>query len=110
MKLEFVAFYPRTAKNTWHPKFIGTVHFFISDYGMDIRGVLVSNRNGSIDFQFPHYRDSKKDLTAVSYPLWRFRDGQKQKELVDFLHDVVKPEIRTLLNIYKTKPAEKQNE
>lgn len=106
MNFEYVAFYPRTPKNRWKPKFVGTVHFYMPDLGIDIRGVLVSLAGTSVNFQFPHFKDVKADGSPVNYPYLRFRNPELQKEMMNFLHQVAKPRIRIYLGIIKSSPAE----
>lgn len=97
MNLEFVEFYPNP--NITFPitkrrnvKNIGTIHIYLIDYDIDLRGISINYEEGKIFFQFPHFRTIDEDTKKpVSYPHFRFMNQQKHKELFDFLKNEVKP-------------------
>ena len=89
MKFELVEFYQ--TKNT--KKAIGTIHIYLIDIKLDIRGILVLKKEDKIFFSFPHFKAIDSDTKKmVSYPFIRFNDNT-QKQMMDFLLNEVKPEI-----------------
>ena len=106
MKFEFVEFYPRTEGSQWGGRYIGTAHIYIVDCSLDVRGILVEEDHGSIRFKMPHFRDWDENGKPVKYPHIRFTDPKDHKDMMNFLHEEIKPIIRKRLNIYKKKPEE----
>lgn len=90
MKYEFVEFYQtKKAKN-----FLGTVHIYMIDIQLDIRGIGVIKKGKNLFFSFPHFKAVNSDTNdVIQYPFIRFANDIAQKELIDFLKNVVKPEI-----------------
>ena len=96
MIFEFVEFYETTEekKKNSRNRCIGTVHIYIADFEMDIRGIRVIKNGNCIFFACPHFFDIDKETgEKVRYPLIGFTNEKKQKELLDFLHTVVKKRI-----------------
>lgn len=93
MKFEFVEFYPADENNKVK-NFLGTVHIYVIDCELDIRGIRVTRQGKGMFFNFPHFKaiDSETKV-EVRYPLIRWTNGSTQKEMIDFLHVNVKPEI-----------------
>lgn len=93
MKFEMVEYYPviglKKRKN-----FLGTVHIYVIDCQLDIRGIMVSRQGKGLYFNLPHFKaiDEETGL-EVSYPLIRWENSATQKEMMNFLHEKVKPEI-----------------
>ena len=80
MKIEIVEFYPLIDKPR---KLHGSMHIYLIDYQMDIRGVHVKTNGDSWWFRLP-YRvgydpETKKEIT---YPIVTFTDNEKNKLLI----------------------------
>jgi len=98
MRFEFVDFYPLTSKR--HKNVVGTIHIYAIDCELDIRGIVVVVNGNSIFFNLPHYRAVDEQTKAlVRYPHIRWTNQATHKEMMDFLHQTVKPEIRKRLNL-----------
>lgn len=106
MKFEFVEFYPRSERSKWGGHYIGTVHIYIVDCSMDVRGILVRVDDKSIRYKLPHFMDWDENGKQVTYPHIRFTDPKDHQDMMDFLHEQVKTILRERLGIYKTKPEE----
>jgi hypothetical protein len=101
MKFEFVEFYEATEerKSKISNKLIGTVHIYLIDCELDIRGIYVKKQGKQIYFHLPHFSDIDNETgEKVKYPHIRFVNQKKQSEMLDFLHKVVKPKILDILN------------
>ncbi len=102
MKFEMVEYYPFV-----EPKkgFIGTVHIYAIDCELDIRGILIKKTSGGIHFNLPHFRTTELESgVQVSYPMIRWTNPATQKEMMNFLHKKVKPEIlKRIENVDKQK-------
>lgn len=97
MKFELVDFYPQGLPEK-RKDFIGTVHIYAIDYDLDIRGILVTRRGKKLFFTFPHFRTIDRETNLpVKYPHIHFTNPEKQKEMMDFLHQVAGPEIMKTL-------------
>ena len=101
MNFEFVDFYPEKPKPLKYKKDkrrLGTVHVYLIKEEMDIRGIVAIKAGQGVFFNFPHffgYDEDKKE--NVSYPHIRYTNNNRHKELLDFLHEAVKPEIKKRL-------------
>ena len=98
MKFELVEFYPETEPK--NKKFLGTVHIYAIDCQLDIRGILVSKQGKGMFFNFPHFwAVDEETKQRVRYPLIRWTNDATHKEMMDFMHLEVRPEIEKRLNI-----------
>lgn len=98
MKFELVEFYPATEPK-FKKNFLGTVHIYAIDCELDIRGILVTKHGNSMFFNLPHFKAVDSETGAkVRYPLIRWTKEATHKEMMDFLHKEVKPEIMKRLN------------
>jgi len=93
MKFEMVGFYPSENKKS---KLLGTLHIYIIDIELDVRGIQVFGNLKTMFFQLPHFM-AFDDGQKVRYPHIRFTNNEKQKELMNFLHTVCKKERREQL-------------
>ncbi len=92
MKFELVEFYP--IKNPKFKKTIGTIHIYAIDCQLDIRGIFVIKSGNSMFFNFPHFRGVDDETgQEVNYPLIRWTNAATQKEMMEFLHQEVRPII-----------------
>lgn len=102
MKYEFVEFYPlpeSIKKKNPRGSMVGTVHIYCIDHNFDIRGIRVSIAKKGTFFQIPHFRTIDHETgEAVSYPLFSWTNREDHKGLMDFLHQVVKPEVKKILD------------
>ncbi len=99
MKFEFVEFYPISKhQKLKNRKAIGTVHIYAIEPEMDIRGIRISKAGKSIFFVLPHTTTLDEEGNTVKYPFIRFTNPKSHKELMDFLHEEVKPKIVKILN------------
>jgi len=100
MKFELVDFYPISKKTRTKSKtIVGTVHLYLIDLNIDLRGIRVNRTKNSIHFLMPHsvaYDDEAKK--EVYYPIFSFTKPEQYKEMLDFLHNEVKPIIKERLN------------
>ncbi|MDD3471515.1 MAG: hypothetical protein PHS86_01925 [Syntrophaceae bacterium] len=101
MKIELVEFYPYQKPST-HKKSgwtrVGTVHVYLIDFEMDLRGIIVTKKGKCFRFNMPHFRAYDQETgEKVMYPHVRFTNNEKQKALMDFLFqnvlDIVKEKI-----------------
>lgn len=101
MKFELVEFYPAMEPKR-NKKFLGTVHIYAIDCGLDIRGIRVTKNGKGIFFNLPHFKavDSETKV-EVRYPLIRWTNDATQKEMMEFLHLQVKPVVLKNLNFKK---------
>lgn len=94
MRYEFIEFYPRDEKSKMHPKCLGTVHVYLPDVGVDLRGIRVYRNGKQVFFNFPHYRAYDRDQKRiVSYPHFRFTDEKVYQELMQWMVKEVKPKV-----------------
>lgn len=100
MKVEFVEFYPLASslKKNRHKNTLGTVHVYLIDEEMDVRGILAIKSGKGIFFALPHFKTIDAESgEKVAYPHVRFTNQEKHKKLMDFLHAEVKPVIKQRL-------------
>ena len=97
MEINFIEFYPNLNPRP-HSKVLGTVHLYIADFKMDLRGIRVVKSGQNLIFKMPHVRgwDYEEDK-EVFYPVVNFVDPNSKKEILDYLHQQVKPLIKTIL-------------
>ena len=96
MKFELVDFYPTTEKNRKKSQrnLVGTVHLYIIDYQIDLRGIRVAKNGKGLYFLMPHiFGQDHETGEQVRYPVFRFTNQKDHDEMMDFLHKEVKPEI-----------------
>ncbi len=96
MKFELVDFYPITDKNRGNLKknALGTVHLYVIDLDLDIRGIRVNKQGKNIHFYLPHCVGFDNETgEKIRYPVISWTNKENHKEMMDFLHQQVKPEI-----------------
>ena len=84
MNLEIVEFYPieiDQAKGNLN----GTLHIFLSDIGVDLRGILVSKRKEYWNFTLPFRKTFTSDTEVTRYPTFSFRDREKTNQLLQLI-------------------------
>jgi len=76
MQIEIVGFYPNAKKSKG--KGIGTLHVYLVDLDLDLRGVGVIKNGNTYHFIAP--QRFTKDGTDGRYPIFNFASIDKQKE------------------------------
>lgn len=80
MLIEIVEFYPD--KVDLEAKFFrGSLHIYLAEYGIDLRGVYVQRKDKKWMFRLPA-KGSKGPEEMVRYPIFNFTDPNKNKELI----------------------------
>ena len=99
MKFEFVEFYPFTPGQRRDKKALGTAHIYAIDCELDIRGIYVTKCGNTLFFHLPHMTQIDPETNETNrYPHIRFTNEKTHKEMMDFLHQTVKPIIFKALN------------
>jgi hypothetical protein len=74
---------------------LGTVHIYLVEEEMDIRGILAVKYSQGVYFKLPYYRAfDKEEQKIVTYPHITFTDPSKQAALSDFLKNTLKEKIK----------------
>lgn len=82
MQIEIVGFY-EIERNDEKEKLIGTLHVYLVDYGLDIRGCYVIRQKKGILILLPSKVGIDEDTgKKVQYPCVQFTDPEKNKELL----------------------------
>lgn len=85
MKIEIVEFYPTELKGK--KTYQGTLHIYLIDHEIDIRGIAVFKDKKKWFFQLPRKWEIDKDSgEKVFFPIFSFTSTQKNQEILDFLH------------------------
>lgn len=99
MKVEVIEFYPSTSK-----KIYGTVHVYLEEYDIDLRGVYIRKVKNSFFVSLPHQKASdenkKENGKSVTFPVLTFANPQKAKDLKDSV-------IKAVLDFLKTHKQKK---
>lgn len=102
MKFEFVEFYPSNEKNRKKhdsPNLLGTVHIYLIDFQIDLRGIRVLKSGNKIFFFIPHIQTHDHETgEKVRYPVFRLNNQKNHDEMMKFLHNDVKQLIFHRLN------------
>lgn len=87
MNIEIVAFYQHEKDDAKQTLF-GTLHVYLVDYDIDLRGVFVSRRKDAWFFSLPS-RPGFDQATgkAIRYPCITFKSREKQNELIDAIRE-----------------------
>jgi hypothetical protein len=99
MKIEIVGFYVRERDDA-HKKLKGSLHAYLIDEGIDIRGINVIRKKDKIMVFLPHRTGVDEDTgEIVTYPVVTYSDMEKQKELKEKIikvgSDYVKNQVLT---------------
>lgn len=101
MKFELVEFYPVTDQNRGKKKknMLGTVHIYVIDIQLDIRGIRVVRKGKDVFFCIPHVFDLDHETgEKIRYPIFRWTDQKTHDEMMNFLNTEVKSLIFDKLN------------
>lgn len=95
MKIELVEFYPLSdeEKNKYKTKCVGTVHVYLIESEMDVRGIRVIPLKRGYFFEIPHFRFKDEDGKKGKYPLLHFVNEKKHKAFLKFFKDEVTPVV-----------------
>lgn len=90
MKFEIVEFYKFVPSPNKQPKktiFYGTLHIFVIDYNLDIRGIKVFRKSrNSFFISFPDaYAYDPIEKKNVRYPIISFMKEEDKNEIMTFL-------------------------
>lgn len=99
MRYEFVEFYQLTEdeKKKLKTNSVGTVHIYIVDYELDVRGIRVIPLKKGFFFEMPMYKYREEGGKKGKYPALRFVNDEKQKDLIKFLREEVGPIVEARL-------------
>jgi hypothetical protein len=86
MKIEIIGFYPNKNKN---PKILsGTMHIYLIDHDIDVRGIFVIKNGKKWQFRLPYVPGyDEEEKKPVRYPTFSFCDPAKNKEMIRYLRD-----------------------
>jgi hypothetical protein len=109
MNIEIVDFFPNTVQKQKN-KICGTMHVYLADLEVDIRGICVHfTLNGSLFIGMPGaFGIDQETGKKVRYPTFSFTSQQKRKELMQTIKIKAREYIQK--NLFKSKPVQKQNE
>ena len=105
MKYEFVEFYPKSP-DVKNERFLGTVHLYIIDMNIDLRGILavkmITPKNRDLHYlgyRFPGNTTIDEEGKRVFYPIINFVNPKDKKEWIDWMKKEVSPIIKERLNL-----------
>ena len=82
MNIEIVGFYPLVFDKK-KPFLEGTLHIYIIDLDIDIRGIYVINQKKRWIFRMPHKRTIDSDTKeSVGYPIFSFTNAERNAFLL----------------------------
>jgi hypothetical protein len=87
MKFEIEAFYPdpRKTKNGFE---LGTLHIFLPDVGIDLRGIICIKTTYGVKFKLPYQVTKDKETQKhVLYPIVNFIDDKDLYDFKEFCRD-----------------------
>lgn len=86
MNIEIVGFYPSKKKKKEN-LIQGTLHIYLIDYEIDIRGIISCKNKKKWLFFLPNkFSLDNEENERVIYPIFSFSNIEKQKKLLDFLY------------------------
>lgn len=107
MKFEIVDFY-YDPLNRPKSQYIGTMHIYCIDLGLDIRGVSVYKKGGRIHFRIPSRKTIDRETKKkVVYPLISFTNSDTNKEIRTFFKEECVPYVAEILEKIKNFPRKK---
>lgn len=94
MEIELVEFYPDIKRFKKRPR-IGTVHIFLEEIGMDIRGIeCYLTEKKQMFFKLPYKKGKDEEGNLATYPVINFIDIKKFEQVKEFLHQNAIPYIK----------------
>ena len=82
MKIDIIEFYPQVFDAT-KQILTGSLHIYIAEYDVDLRGLFVTRKGNSWHFSMPSRQTVDATGAPVRYPCFTFRSKERQKELMD---------------------------
>ena len=79
-EVEIVEFYPDPKKG-----FVGTMHIYLPEFLMDVRGILVLRYRGKYFFKLPQNKGTDENGKVSYYPILSFSDPIRWKMIIRFL-------------------------
>lgn len=87
MNIEIVGFYA-LERNDKKQKLTGTMHVYLIDYGIDLRGVYVDKMKERWFFMIPNRTGIDEETKQkVTYPVFTFTDNSKHKEMMKTIRE-----------------------
>jgi hypothetical protein len=100
MMIEIVNFYPNF-RNDNKQLLQGTLHVYLVDLEIDLRGIFVSKKKDFWYFSLPMKIALESDKNTVKYPVISFRNLNKTNQLLQIIKEKGKPFVDDFL---KTNP------
>ena len=103
MNIEIVEFY----KNPIYKKgsYIGTLHVYLTDFDMDLRGIKLFSKKGYIHINLPTGKTKDTDGTWVMYTFISFTNKERCRELVSVIREAIP---KFMKEWFKENPGEKK--
>jgi len=87
MNVEIVDFYPCIAIKK-HSVIVGTIHVYLKDFDIDLRGIRVINLKNRYSIQLRcDCTTDTEDGSKVRYPIFSFQNKETGKDLMDSIRD-----------------------
>lgn len=83
--IEIVEFYPSFSNGT---RFRGTMHIYLTEHSLDIRGVYVSGSKKKMFFQLPFRIMKDAEGEMIKVPLIQFLDKKKHTKIMRMLNSL----------------------
>lgn len=108
MKIELIEFYPiefQPAKNNIK----GTLHVYLCDENMDLRGVYISKKKNTWYVHLPTSKGVDDKGNEVRFPIINFLDDNKNKELIKTIKEQAKNFVENYINEFQNTIQNKIN-
>lgn len=87
MNIEVVEFYP-IERNDKKEVLKGTLHVYLIDLALDIRGIFVSKKKNFWHFYMPHQKGIDQDTSKpVKYPIFSFMKPEQNKNFLKVVRE-----------------------
>ena len=87
MNIEVVEFYP-IEKNDKKQSLKGSLHVYLIDLGLDLRGIFVLKKKNTWVFRLPYRKGVDPDTKQpVGYPIFSFMKPEMNKELMQAIRE-----------------------
>ena len=106
MQIDIVNFY-ETLREDGNQFLQGTLHVYLADLGIDLRGIFVSKKKECWYFSLPSRRAQDVEGRLIHYPITSYRDREKTNQLMQ----IVKEKGRSFIEEYlKNNPQQQEAE
>lgn len=103
MEIEVVEYYPMEKKNK-NARLLGTMHVYLCDEKIDLRGVKIYKGGKSYFVEVPFsYGIDEETKEKVKYPYLSFIENDKQEDFIKSLRAAAKTHLFELKNEKKKK-------